>query len=100
MYRHDLNRFADYGQLYLQDEPANGDLSGVWSQDAVNRLLAVGSGVVGVGTLSADIASASIEPPNSPPSDDSANCDQLNECSLVVVQGLALRALPADHRLR
>ena len=26
--------------------------------------------------------------------------DQLNECSLVVVQGLALRALPADHRLR
>ena len=61
MHRYDLQLFADYCQFYLQDEPAGGDLSEAWSQDAVDRLLAVGPGVIGVGTFSAEVVPVTIE---------------------------------------
>ena len=43
--------FADYFQFYLQDEAASGDLSDAWTPEAVEQLLAIGPGVIGVGTV-------------------------------------------------
>ncbi len=48
--RYDL--FADYFQFYLQDDDDSvGDLSEAWTEEAVERLLAVSRGVVGIATV-------------------------------------------------
>ena len=49
--KHEFTLFADYFQFYLQDEAASGDLSEAWTVDAVDRLLAVSPGVIGIGTV-------------------------------------------------
>ena len=49
-----LELSADYHQFYLQDEEASGDLSDSWSKEAVERLLAIAPGTVGVGTVRED----------------------------------------------
>jgi hypothetical protein len=97
MHRYELNLFADYCQFYLQDEPASGDLSEAWSQEAVDRLLAVGQGVVGVGTMSADLVPVSIELLEVSPPNDSASFNQVNECTLVVAQGPLVAAGCTDY---
>jgi hypothetical protein len=97
MHRYDFNLFADYCQFYLQDEPAIGDLSECWSQEAADRLLAVGPGVVGVGTLSAGIVPVSVELLEASPPDDFAPFDQVNECTLVVAQGPLVAAGCTDY---
>ena len=51
MQTHTFNLFADYFQFYLQDESAAGDLSDYWTEEAVDRLLAVAPGTIGVGTV-------------------------------------------------
>src|SRR5690242_7782026 len=43
--------FADYFQFYIQDEKVDGDLSNSWTQEATDRLLAVGHGTIGIGTV-------------------------------------------------
>jgi hypothetical protein len=46
--RFECELFADYFQFYLQDENASSDeLSNLWTQEAVNRLLTVGPGRMG-----------------------------------------------------
>src|SRR4051812_26104513 len=43
--------FADYHQFYLQDDDQSfGDLSAAWTEEATERLLAVGPHVIGIGT--------------------------------------------------
>lgn len=42
--------FADCYQFYFQDEAASGDLSDAWTPQATEDLLAVGTGVIVVGT--------------------------------------------------
>lgn len=52
MTRHQFDVFADYFQFYLQDDDTQlGDLSEAWTPEAVDRLLAVVAGAVGVGTV-------------------------------------------------
>jgi hypothetical protein len=43
--------FADYFQFYIQDENVTGDLSNAWTDESVNRLLAIAPGTIGVGTV-------------------------------------------------
>ena len=94
---HHLQLVADYFQFYLQDEPASGDLSDAWSQDAVDRLLAVAPGVVGVGTVSNIDVPVALEVLRTPPPDDSEAFDQVNECTLVVAQGPLVLAGCTDY---
>ena len=91
MKRYDLRLFADYCQFYLQDESAIGDLSNAWSQVAVNRLLAVAPGVVGVRTASAAVVPVSVELLDAPPTEDFESFEHVVECSLNV-QSLAIVA--------
>jgi hypothetical protein len=94
---HHLQLFADYFQFYLQDEPASGDLSDAWSQEAVDRLLAIAPGVVGVGTVSNGDVPVTVEVLGACPPDDSAAFDQVNECTLVVTQGPLVVAGCTDY---
>ncbi|MBN2375205.1 MAG: hypothetical protein JXD22_02300 [Sedimentisphaerales bacterium] len=52
MKQYSFKIFADYHQFYLQDDDQNkGDLSEAWSQEAVDRLLAIAPNVVGIATI-------------------------------------------------
>jgi hypothetical protein len=58
MARIELTIFADYHQFYIQDDDDRfGDLSQAWTEEAVNKLLAVSDHVVGIGTVrNSDVA--------------------------------------------
>ena len=82
-----LQLFADYKQFYLQDEQASGDLSDAWTDDAVDRLLAVAPGVIGIGTARNADVPVDVVVLDGPPSDDFAGWDRVNECTLEVPSG-------------
>ena len=76
--------FADYFQFYLQDEAAIGDLADSWGDEAVERLLAVAPGVVGVGTVRNMKVPVTLEVLNAEPSLHIEDYDHIVECSLVM----------------
>ncbi|MFC0682945.1 hypothetical protein ACFFGH_34385 [Lysobacter korlensis] len=87
MQRRDLELFADYNQFYLQDEPASGDLSDAWTDEAVERLLALAPGTVGVGTASNGNVPVAVEVLEGAPAQSFQPYDQVTECSLEVAHG-------------
>ena len=87
MQRRDLEIFADYYQFYLQDEAAGGDLSDAWTDESVERLLALAHGVVGVGTAGNGSVSVAIEILETEPTTAFESYDQLNECSIEIANG-------------
>ena len=76
--------FADYFQFYIQDENALGDLSNSWTQEAVDRLLALTSGTIGVGTVRNMTVPVTIKIFESAPEmlADIEHIAQINECDL------------------
>jgi hypothetical protein len=97
MKSHQLNLFADYHQFYLQDEVADGNLSDAWSQDAVRRMLAVSSGVVGVGTVRDMDVPVTIEFLESAPATDLSAFDHVAECSIAIRRGPLVVAGCTDY---
>ncbi|WP_063672410.1 hypothetical protein [Dyella thiooxydans] len=97
MQHRDLELLADYFQFYLQDEPASGDLSDAWTEDAVERLLAVAPGVVGVGTITNGNVPVTIQVLDHEPAQSGASYDQINECSLEVAEGPLVVAGCTDY---
>jgi len=90
--------FADYFQFYLQDERVKTDLSESWTQEAVDRLLAVAPGMIGVGTVRNMIVPVVIEVSDEEPaSDDASAWDQINECSLELQSGRIVVAGCTDY---
>lgn len=81
---HTFNLFADYFQFYLQDEAAKGDLSESWTEEAVNRLLAVAPGTVGIGTVRNMDVPVSVEVLAVEPALDLKAWQHVVECSLEV----------------
>jgi len=98
MQSHRLRLFADYHQFYLQDEAAQGDLSNAWDQAAMDRMLAVSSGVVGIGTARDMEVDVTIEFHASAPPLDLAVADHVVEASLVVMRGPLVVAGCTDYR--
>lgn len=88
---------ADYHQFYLQDEQADGDLSDSWTQEAVNRLLAVAPGTIGVGTVRDMAVPVMVLVTEQIPVADLAEWDQVNECSLYVPSGRIVIAGCTDY---
>ena len=74
--------FADYFQFYIQDEAADGDLSDAWSDEAVDRLFAVGPGVVGIGTVRNMDVPVTVEILDAEKAIDLAEWDHVVECTL------------------
>ena len=89
--------FADYYQFYLQDERAPGDLGDAWTDAAVDQLLAVKPGVIGVGTVRNTGVPVEVEVLHAAPSDDLTGWDRVNECSLEVPSGRIVVAGSTDY---
>jgi hypothetical protein len=94
-YRYEL--FADYHQVYLQDEQADGDLSESWTQRAVDILLALAPGVIGIGTVRNMTVPVTVQVTDKQPHDDLEDWDQVNECSLNVSSGQIVVAGCTDY---
>jgi hypothetical protein len=97
MQRRDLELFADYNQFYVQDEPASDDLSEAWTDEAVERLLALAPGAVAVGTASSGKVPVAVEVLESAPAESLDAYDQVNECSLEIGQGRLVVAGCTDY---
>lgn len=77
--------FADYFQFYIQDEKVDGNLSDSWTQEAIDRLLALAPGTIGVGTVRNMDVPVTVKLFDSDPSilGDLESIGQINECDLV-----------------
>lgn len=89
--------FADYFQFYLQDEKADGDLSDSWTQEAVDRLLAVAPGTIGVGTVRNMDVPVTVELCDAEPESDLEAWDQVTECAIDVPTGRIVIAGCTDY---
>ena len=89
--------YADYYQFYLQDEGVSGDLGDSWNQAAVDRLLAVAPGVIGVGTVRNATVPVEVELLDAPPHDDFSRWDRISECTLEVASGRIVIAGCTDY---
>jgi hypothetical protein len=89
--------FADYYQFYLQDECVTGDLSDSWTQEAIDRLLAVAPGTIGVGTVRNMTVPVVVEIADTEPDEDTTKWDQVNECSFEVQSGRIVVAGCTDY---
>ena len=76
--------FADYFQFYIQDEKVDGDLSNSWTQEAVDRLLALAPGTIGVGTVRNMDVPVTIKLFDHEPeiNNDLESVGQINECDI------------------
>jgi hypothetical protein len=97
MIRHNLELFADYYQFYIQDETADGNLSDAWNDDAVDRLLAVAPGVVGVGTVRNMDVTVTIDILDRSPTVESELFDHIVECSISIESGRIVAAGCTDY---
>ena len=95
--KHSFTLFADYHQFYLQDEAADGDLSEAWTPEAVDRLLALAPGVIGVGTVRNMDVPVEVEILSEPPADDLSSWDRVNECSIRFTSTRAVIAGCTDY---
>ncbi|MFC5461405.1 hypothetical protein [Massilia niabensis] len=96
MIHRDLALFADYYQFYLQDEDAEGNLSEAWSDDAVDRLLAVAPGTIGVGTVRNTAVPVTIGVVDCKPMMEADSFDHIVECSVTFGSGKIVVAGWAD----
>lgn len=98
MAQYNYEIFADYHQLYLQDEQADGDLSDAWTQETVDNLLALAPGTIGVGTARNMTVPVTVEIfASQPESEDFSEWDMVNECSIDVPTGKIVIAGCTDY---
>ena len=97
MHRSEHELFADYFQFYLQDEAADGNLGDSWTEEAVERLLAIAPGVVGVGAVRNMDVPVVLEVLAEEPTPDVESWDHVTECSLEVSTGRIVIAGCTDH---
>lgn len=97
MQRFEYRLFADYFQFYLQDDTAEGDLSNSWTKEAVDRLLAVAPGTIGVGTVRNMNVPVVVEITSGEPPSDLSAWDRVNECTIAVQSGRIVIAGCTDY---
>ncbi|MBX2901168.1 MAG: hypothetical protein KF775_16050 [Cyclobacteriaceae bacterium] len=76
--------FADYFQFYIQDEQTDGDLSNSWTQEAVDRFLALAPGTIGIGTVRNMDVPVTVKLFDREPEIDNGleSVEQINECDI------------------
>jgi hypothetical protein len=97
MSRYELVLFADYHQFYIQDEDVDGNLSDAWTDEAVERLLALAPGTIGIGTVRNVDVPVTITILEHEPSFDAGNFDHVVECSIAVESGSIVAAGCTDY---
>lgn len=94
---HTLELFADYYQFYIQDEAADGNLSDAWTEEAVDRLLAVAPGTVGIGTVRNMDVPVTIDILDREPKFNADKFDHIVECSILIESGRIVAAGCTDY---
>ena len=79
--------FADYFQFNVQDELAEGDLSDAWTDEAVEDLLALTGGTIGVGTVRNMTVPVTVQLLDEAPDELFISWDRVNECSIEISSG-------------
>lgn len=92
-----LSLFADYFQFYIQDEPADGNLSEAWTPEATDRLLAIAPGTIGIGTVRNMDVPVEVEILETEPDADFSKWDHVVEASLDVGSGRIVIAGCTDY---
>ena len=92
-----LELFADYCQFRIQDERATDKLPDAWTNEAVERLLAVAPGAVGVGTVRNTDVPVTIEILEREPECDAGDFDHIVECSIALDSGVLVAAGTTDY---
>lgn len=85
-----LELFADYFQFFIQDENAEDNFDNDWTDEAVDRLLIVTEGLIGVGTVRNMVVPVTIKIFDSEPAmlvNGKDVIGQINECDLKVFSG-------------
>jgi len=95
--RHHFDLFADYHQFYIQDEPVEGNLGDSWTPEAIERLLALAPGTVGVRTVRNMTVPVDIEICDTPFDERLDAWDQVNECSIQIESGRIVVAGCTDY---
>jgi hypothetical protein len=90
--------FADYHQFYIQDDDEKyGDLSLAWTPEAVDRLLAMGPHVVGIGTARNMPVPVTIEISEAEPEVSGQEFDRTNDYNIEVRSGRLVLAGCTDY---
>ena len=97
MASHTFDLFADYFQFYVQDEHAPGIDGNAWDGEATDRMLAVASGAIGVGTVRNVNVPVTVEILEAEPALDFENWDHITECSLSTSSGKLVVAGCTDY---
>ena len=95
--KYEYKLLADYFQFYLQDEGVTGDLSDSWTQEAVDRQLAVAPGTIGVGTVRNATVPVVVEVAETEPNEDTTDWDHVIECDFEVQSGRVVVAGCTDY---
>jgi hypothetical protein len=83
----ELEIFADYFQFYLQDEAVNEDWGMFWTDETVERMLAVGECSVGIATARNMNVPVVVSVHDAAPDADFGEWELVNECSFSVRSG-------------
>lgn len=97
MRKFEYTLFADYFQFYLRDEDADGDLSNSWTPEAMDRILAVASGTIGVGTVRNMNVPVIVEIIDGECDAELSAWDHVNECSIESPSGRLVIAGCTDY---
>lgn len=100
--KYKLTIFADFFQIYLEDEDARIDVSMSWTSEAVENLLALdpktNNGFV-LSTVRNMVVPLEIEFLEEKPVDDDFSCwDQVNECSIGLPSGVLVVSGCTEYR--
>lgn len=94
-----LNLFADYFQIYLEDENNGKNLSDSWTDEAVRSMLTVTNTTIGIGTVRNMDVPVTLNIFNSKPEikNELENIDQINECDIEIMSGKFVIAGCTDY---
>jgi hypothetical protein len=80
----DFEIYADYNQFYLEDETSPHETGRIWTDETVERMIAVGEELVAVGTARYETVPVSVEFHDREPALELEKYSRVNECSLKV----------------
>ena len=93
-----LELFADYFQFYLQDDDINaGDLSDIWTPEAMEIRIALAPRFVGITTARNMVVPVEVVVQDTPPVDDLDAWDHVAEASLDIFTGRIVVAGCTDY---
>jgi hypothetical protein len=96
-FSYELHLFADYHQLYLEDEDRIEDQPNDWGDQLVVKKIAIAPGIIGIGTARNMTVPVQVDLFDQKPDDDFIDWDYVIEASLEVSSGKIVIAGCSDY---